>query len=80
MLENIFIGSFIKALIQQGGQLRKVPLPIETSNWLHTVHFSFPAKNEIFYGLGSDRNEKLAYIKAVVCNDNDIGAQQSQLN
>lgn len=66
MLTNIFMGSFIDSQIKSGAEFKKVTIPLETLKWLHTIHFSFPDKRLDYYGLGSDTNEKLAYVKAVV--------------
>jgi|GEM_PF-5928648 len=66
MFENIFMGAFIKAQIQQGAEFKKFVFPLETLNWLHTIQFSFSISNENCYGLGSDPNIKNAYIKSVV--------------
>lgn len=66
MLTNIFMGPFIDSQIKGGAEFKKVTIPLETLKWLHTIHFSFPDKRLDYYGLGSDSNEKLAYVKAVV--------------
>ena len=65
MLENIFLGRFIKASLAKGAELKRVTIPLDTITWLHTIHYSFPSISDV-YGLGSDVDEKLAYIKAVV--------------
>jgi hypothetical protein len=60
------MGPFIDSQIKGGAEFKKVTIPLETLKWLHTIHFSFPNKGLDYYGLGSDTNEKLAYVKAVV--------------
>ncbi len=66
ILSNIFMGPFIDSQIMGGAEFKKVTIPLETLGWLHTIHFSLPDKSLNYYGLGSDTNEKLAYVKAVV--------------
>lgn len=60
------MGPFIDSQIKSGAEFKKVTIPLETLRWLHTIHFSFPNTDLNYYGLGSDTNEKLAYVKAVV--------------
>jgi hypothetical protein len=60
------MGPFIDSQIKSGAEFKKVTIPLETLKWLYTIHFSFTDKSLDYYGLGSDTNEKLAYVKAVV--------------
>ena len=66
ILSNIFMCPFIDTQIKSGAEFKKVTIPLETLRWLHTIHFSFLENSLDYYGLGSDINEKLAYVKAVV--------------